>query len=195
MQILAACNGTSRERTRTARAKSVQFVPGMSCYDVKENAVTSAKVNGVNSKSTHGTAHRDNISSRPNSAMSKWAKSAHRKAAKVLGYALTLGTADAWAGFSTVAAARLPETERAALAFAALNSLDLEQAEITAAASIGSRGAPLPTFLGGMDEARTWASFANRHELKAFALAAYEAMSAQDQAAFFRHISEVEIAI
>ena len=67
-------------------------------------------------------------------------------------------------------------------------------AAIRTAASIGSAGAPLPPFLGGMDEARSWASYASRFELKAYALASFEAMSAKDQAAFFQHISEMEVA-
>lgn len=113
---------------------------------------------------------------------------------RMLGYCLTLGTADAWSDFSFVAAVRLSETERAALAFAALNSLDLDQAEATAVASIGCAGAPLPPFLGGMDEARFWASYASRSELKAYALASFEAMSAKDRAAFCRHIREMEVA-
>ncbi len=37
-------------------------------------------------------------------------------------------------------------------------------------------GTPLPTFLSAMDDARWWASLAAPHELKAFALACYEAM-------------------
>jgi hypothetical protein len=63
-----------------------------------------------------------------------------------------------------------------------------------AAASIGSAGYPLPAFLGCMDESRWWASCASRSELKAFALASLEAMTAQDRAAFFKHISELEVA-
>lgn len=121
-------------------------------------------------------------------------KPEHKRMSRMLGYCLTLGTADAWSGFSFVAAVRLSETERAALAFSALNSLELDHAEMTAAASIGTAGAPLPPFLGGMDEARFWASYASRSELKAYALASFEAMSAKDQAAFFRHISEMEVA-
>ncbi|MGC9370310.1 MAG: hypothetical protein ACP5DX_12285 [Paracoccaceae bacterium] len=118
----------------------------------------------------------------------------YKSMSRMLGYCLTLGTADAWSGFTFVAAARLSEAKRAALAFASLNSLEPEHAEMTAAASIGLAGAPLPSFLGGMEDARLWASHASRSELKAYALAAYEAMSAADQAAFFRHISEVEVA-
>lgn len=121
-------------------------------------------------------------------------KPEHKRMSRMLGYCLTLGTADSWSGFSFVAASRLSDTERAALAFSALNSLELDHAETTAAASIGSAGAPLPPFLGGMDEARFWASCASRSERKAYALASFEAMSAKDQAAFFRHISKMEVA-
>ena len=60
---------------------------------------------------------------------------------------------------------------------------------MTAAASIGSAGAPLPPFLGAMDEARFWASYASRSELKAYALASFEALSAKDKAAFFQHLN------
>jgi len=118
------------------------------------------------------------------SAMSLYAKDRHQRAAKMLGYCLTLETPDAWNGFSLVASLRLTPNERAALALAALNSLEPDEAEMTAAAAIGSAGAPLPPFLGGMDEARFWASYATRAELKAYTLAAFEAMQAKDQAAF-----------
>ncbi|WP_334061376.1 hypothetical protein [Limimaricola cinnabarinus] len=113
---------------------------------------------------------------------------------KMLGYCLTLGTADAWTGFSQVAIVRLSETERAALAFFALNSLDPDQAERAAAASIKSAGMPCPPLLGGMDEARFWAADASRSELKAYVAAAYEALSPADQAAFIQHITRKEVA-
>lgn len=128
------------------------------------------------------------------SSLGRFMKPEHKRTSRMLGYCLTLGTADAWSGFSFVAAARLSVSERAALAFSALNSLDLEHAEMTAAASIAAAGAPLAPALGGMDDARLWASYASRSELKAYALASFEAMSAKDQAAFFRHVSEMEVA-
>ena len=113
---------------------------------------------------------------------------------RTLGYCLTLGSFDAWSKFTTVAALRLTDTERAALAYAALKSLSPDHAELTAATVLESEGMPLPAFLGGMDEARSWATCVSRNELKAYALAAFEEMTSSDQAAFFRHISEMEIA-
>ncbi|MBI6630714.1 hypothetical protein [Pontibaca salina] len=127
-------------------------------------------------------------------SLSQLMKTNHKRMSRVLGFCLTLGTEDAWYEFSALAAVRLTELERAALAFAALYSLEYEHAEMTAAAVIGSAGDPPPSFLGGMVDARLWAEWANRSELKAYALAAYEAMSTQDQARFYQHISEVEIA-
>ncbi len=43
-----------------------------------------------------------------------------------------------------------------------------------------------------MRAARSWAEAASVDELKAYALAAFEAMTPQDQAKFWFHISEVE---
>ncbi|WP_306043855.1 hypothetical protein [Mameliella sp. MMSF_3455] len=119
---------------------------------------------------------------------------AHKRMSKMLGYTLTLGTSDAWSGFSDVAAARLSNEERAALAFASLRSLHPDHAELTARAAIRAAGAPVPAFLGQMDEARSWAALASRAELKSYAAAAFDALSAADQTDFFRYISEVEIA-
>jgi hypothetical protein len=50
------------------------------------------------------------------------------------------------------------------------------------------RGMPIAPFLTIMDEARTWASFAMRAELKAYCLACFEHMPKSDQGAFLRHV-------
>ena len=112
----------------------------------------------------------------------------------MLGYVLTIGTAKAWLDFSRVIAARLEDREITGLAFAALTALDPNIRHDTAKAALRAAGAPLPAFLGGMDDARWWASVASSAELKSHALAAFEAMSPSDQAAFYRHISEMDIA-
>ncbi|MGY9046002.1 hypothetical protein P775_17490 [Puniceibacterium antarcticum] len=81
------------------------------------------------------------------------------------------------------------------MTWAGLATLDADQRDAVTRPLMGGAGAPLPTFLNPMTDARWWASCASRSELKAYALAAYEAMSAKDQTAFFRHIGEVEIAL
>jgi hypothetical protein len=113
---------------------------------------------------------------------------------RMLGFCLMLDTPEAWAGFSFVAAVRLTPAERAQLASAVLAALRPDLAEEVASASLGAAGRPLPSFLGGMEDARFWASMASRRELKAYALAAFGAMGPKDQAAFFQHINAVEVA-
>lgn len=114
---------------------------------------------------------------------------------RMLGYTLTLGEPEAWGGFSVVARARLTVNERAALAVAALLSLPDTHVADTAATVLGAAGDPLPAFLGGMDDARFWASIASENELKAYALACFEAMTRKDQAALYQHISAVEVVV
>ena len=121
-------------------------------------------------------------------------KPEHKRMSRALGYALTLGDPVAWGGFSALCRARLTVIERASLAVAALRSLPDDFALDTSAAALGATSAPLPAFLGGMEDARSWASWASPSELKAYALACFEAMPPKDQAAFFRHISTVEVA-
>lgn len=128
------------------------------------------------------------------SALSKLMQDRHKRVSRMLGYTLVIGEPKGWGDFSVVCSARLTLCERAGLALAALRSLPDDYMLETAAAALGATGNPLPSFLGGMEDARDWASWATEHELKAYALACFEAMAPRDQAAFFRHISTVEVA-
>lgn len=113
----------------------------------------------------------------------------HARVARTLGYCLTSGTPEAWAGFAFVAAARLDPVERAALAFAALAACPPDTADRVALASIGeTEGLPLATGAGCMFDARLWARHAHRRELKSYAFAGFEAMGAADRAAFLDHV-------
>lgn len=133
-------------------------------------------------------------SKRADGILSKYMKPEHKRMSRMLGYCLTLDTPEAWAGFRFVSQVRLTEGERAMLAYFALTSLAPDHVEMTAAAVIGAAGDPLPPFLGGMEDARFWASWASPNELKAYALACFEAMEPKDQAAFYRHIGAMEVA-
>lgn len=67
----------------------------------------------------------------------KWGEnSTQNRAGRMVEYALTLGTADAWHGAAYVFAARLTKQERAALAYAALKSLDHDTAYMVASATL-----------------------------------------------------------
>lgn len=97
-----------------------------------ENAATSAKVNGVKTNLAVQNQLRNLNPKRGHSAISLYGKKAHKRVAKCIGYALTLGTSPAWEGLAIVLLARLTKTERAALAYAALASLDEATAYRTA---------------------------------------------------------------
>jgi len=60
----------------------------------------------------------------------------HKSASRMLEFALTLGNEAAWAQFTALIYARLTVQERAALAFAALNGLDDDQAYMTASVAL-----------------------------------------------------------
>jgi hypothetical protein len=57
-------------------------------------------------------------------AMSMYAKDRHKRAARMLGYALTLGDAPTWVQAGAVWQLRLTEEELASVAFAALQALE-----------------------------------------------------------------------
>lgn len=123
-------------------------------------------------------------------SLSKLMKRPHLGATRVTGYALTLGGFDAWEAASAVWQARLTDTERAALAWAAMKSLDHADAMKVAETVLGGAGAPLPPFLAPVDEAQFWASIASRQELDAYALACTRAMAPGRRAAFLEYMSE-----
>jgi hypothetical protein len=92
-----------------------------------------AGATGVTLHEKVGINSRRNGTAKPRfNAMSKYAKRAHKAAARMLGYALTLGDEAAWHSMTIVLMAKLTDRERAALAYAALNSLDEDTAHMTA---------------------------------------------------------------
>lgn len=82
---------------------------------------------------------------------------------------------------------------RAAVAWAALKELDPEDAAKVAAVFLPA-GAPLPTLINMMEDARWWAGLASRAERKAYCLAAFESMPEADQAAFLQHVQKARAA-
>ncbi len=129
----------------------------------------------------------DDTPKRRRSAISKFAKRAHKKAAKLLGYALVLGTYEAWETASAIWQARLTETERAALAWAALRSLDHDDAVTVAETALGRAGAPDAPLFSEMDQAAFWAERAAPDELAAYAVAIFRAMSRADRRDFLSY--------
>ncbi|SIT83487.1 hypothetical protein [Pontibaca methylaminivorans] len=155
----------------------------------KENPGALAGATGAEHSSDAYSCSRSEYTPATGGSATDHVQPGHRRALHVLGLALALGDADAWAAFGALAARHLTETERAGLAFAALARLAPKQAERVAAAALDAAGAPLPAFLGDMAEARLWASLASRTERKAFALAAFESLDETDRASFLQHVS------
>jgi len=127
-------------------------------------------------------------------SFSKLIKRPHLGSTRMLGYALTLHDYDAWEGASAVWQARLTETERAALAWAALRSLDHDDAVTVAETALGGAGAPDAPLFSEMDQAAFWADMASPSELDAYALACVRAMATGRRAAFLEYMQEKEAA-
>jgi hypothetical protein len=78
---------------------------------------------------------------------------------------------------SEIAASHIADLmARVQLAGDALSDLEPWQAEMVAAKVLGAAGSPLPSFLGGMDDARFWASLATPIEVEAYGAACFEVM-------------------
>ncbi len=122
-------------------------------------------------------------------------KAAHKRMSRTLGYCLHLDEPERWQDCAALAAVHLTKRELAAAAWAFLRGLPAKDREDVAATALGASGDPLPAFLGGMDDARHWASVASPAELKAYALAAYEALPVADQNKFRWHIGSDEVAV
>lgn len=116
--------------------------------------------------------------------MCELAKPGHKRAARMLGFAFALGNFEGWAGAALVLRAHLAATERAALAWAALRSLEDEDAKAVARHYFAGAGMPPPTLFDANDEAELWAAAATPRELPAYAAAAFRAMRRTDRRAF-----------
>jgi hypothetical protein len=106
----------------------------------------------------------------------------------MLGYALTLHDYETWEAASAVWQARLSPEECAAIAWAALRSLDRDHALAVIEAVLDGAGAPLPPFINPMDEAMFWADIASPEELRAYTLATFNRLPPEAQADFLAHV-------
>lgn len=112
----------------------------------------------------------------------------HKRAARCMVHALTLGDYDAWEATSAIWAARLADQERAALSFAALKSLQPEQAATVVEAVFSDSAVPFPPLISSADEAAHWASRAEYSDIKACTLAGFNRLTSPDRAALLNHV-------
>lgn len=127
------------------------------------------------------------------SVLSKHMKPEHKRMSRLLGCCLTLGEAAAWDTFSSAAFVWLSPDECGALTSAAIRSLQEDRAIEECAQALEASDYLMPPFLGGMTDARLWASLSTVAELKAYAAAAFEALPPKEQSSFFRFINEIEV--
>lgn len=111
-----------------------------------------------------------------------------------LSFALQVGDSyAAWSGFAFILSARLKASERAAIAWAALKSLDPDQAEaVKESVSIPSTraGTPVPPFDTPEEEASFWVQYASEDEIDAYALATVRAMSPERRNEFLQYLNK-----
>ncbi len=114
-----------------------------------------------------------------------------KKVARCIGYAAWLDTDDAWLGLPVVLALRLEVHQRAALAYAALRTMDEDQigaiVEVVAPQQHGA-GQPQAAFNGIMDQASFWADLASQDERDAYMLASFNRSPAPRRAAFLEYV-------
>lgn len=124
-------------------------------------------------------------------SFSKLIKRPHLGATRMLGYALTMHDYETWEAASAVWQARLTPEECAALAWAALRSLDRDHALAVTEAVLDGAGAPLPPLFNATDEAAWWAGIASPEEIDAYAVATFNALSPAKRRDFIDYAKEV----
>lgn len=128
--------------------------------------------------------------------LSRYISDDHKRAAKVLGFALTLGTFDAWRSAGVTWVTSLSKRECAGLAYTALRALDPEDAQTVATSVLGDgpAGAPIASLDDHIEDAALWTGLADPDELEAYCLACFEAMPAGRQAAFLEFVQGRKVA-
>lgn len=139
-------------------------------------------------KSEAGQLLRNHTPKRPRSAMSLYAKPGHKRAARMLGFSLTLGTSRGWSGFVTVASAWLTDAERAALAFSSLKSLPPETAVDTFNAAFAGTGWPVAALGDPVAEASFWVDHARPEERRTYLVTIFNSLSQRDRFDFLNYV-------
>ncbi|MBS8225327.1 hypothetical protein [Vannielia litorea] len=142
-------------------------------------------------KSEAGQLLKHDTSKRSRSAMSLYAKPGHKRAARMLGFSLTLGTSSGWSDFVTVASAWLTDAERAALAFSSLKSLSPQTAAETFNAAFAGTGWPVAVLGDPVAEASFWVDHARPEERCTYLVTIFNTLSKRDRLNFLEYVQEV----
>jgi len=107
----------------------------------KENAASFAGDSGAIVDESQETTRGQDTLKRSRSAISRFGKDEHKRAAKMLGYCLILGTPAAWGGLAPVLRNHLTPVERMSLAAAALASVEDDDIDTAIWAALGGEAA------------------------------------------------------
>ena len=116
---------------------------------------------------------------------------AHRRVGRYVSVSLIVGEPQHWIYLRTILRGLLTPRERAALAFAAMRSLDANdriKVAITSIPEWPEFGSPLPTFLHIADGAKCWAANVSPKEIAAYLLACFNAIQRHCQVEFGQYI-------
>ncbi|MGA0615568.1 hypothetical protein [Paracoccus sp. KR1-242] len=107
----------------------------------------------------------------------------HKAAARMLGYALTVGTPGTWHRAAIVWEAQLTQEERCAVAESFLLSLPPDEVAALAEDELAGLSA-VPPFARTSDAASWWASDADIEERGTYLIAIWEVMTPEEKTAF-----------
>lgn len=125
------------------------------------------------------------------SAVARYARPVHRKAATMIGYALIQDAPLAWSELADYLRNRLSIHDLASLAFAVLRALPArERDEVVEAAFHDRAGPPLPPFFDLASEAEGWAALSGDDERQAYLGAIWRELSPREKADFRRFCAE-----
>lgn len=154
----------------------------------KENAANLAGFNGaIRTESTENSRNK-HTPKRGVAAISKYYKDRHKRAARMLGYCLTLNTPDVWLGAADFLRKRLTMPELVGLAYSILEALPRDIALEAAQARLGGAGQPIAPLFSFMDQAAFWADMAEPEEAEAYCLASFNRMAPGRKVAFLSHV-------
>ena len=113
----------------------------------------------------------------------------HRRASKMLAYALHADSVDIWSQAANVWRARMTDTELAKLAYSVLRAMNSDLARLVVEAIFDKPDMPMVPLFSAMDEAAHWADWADYDSVKTCTLAGYNRLSPDDQNDFLCHVT------
>lgn len=134
----------------------------------KENPGAADTATGAETKTSAKMLRGEDTPTCPVNAIQRFALDRHKRAARALGYALIADDPATWTVVGGVLALRLTPEERAHVARAACGDLP-------------GAGVPLPPLTTTEAEAESWAAFADRRELRAYARACLARLHPNDR--------------